>query len=60
MTFKKPEAGAVIDIAKYQQMKLTKTIITWDFNGRLLAFAELGGFILRLSLAVCPEPETRH
>jgi len=26
--FKKPEAGAVIDIAKYQQTKLTKTIIT--------------------------------
>jgi len=28
MMFKKPEAGAVIDIAKYQQTKLTKTIIT--------------------------------
>ena len=45
MLFKKPEAGAVVDIAKYQPIKLAKTIKTGDFNGRLHAFAELGGLI---------------
>ena len=45
MQFKKPHQVVGNHIAKYQAMKLSKMLMSYDFDRKLNPFAELGGFI---------------